>query len=109
MTPAYHQKMLCRAAGSSLRQLAFGIVVLYTALVCAAAYEHHDVSCELKTPQHCTACTSTAVGSDPNALSVPGTLPLADVGSAAAFDVRAESILLVVRSTGRSPPSPVTT
>jgi hypothetical protein len=96
--------MLCKTAGRSWRQLALAVVAVYTALVCAAAFEHHDVSCELKTPQHCVACTSTAVGSDPNGLAAPGVLLLADAGAAAAADVCAKSILLVVRSTGRSPP-----
>jgi len=80
------------------------VVALYAVLVCAAAFEHHDVSCELKTPQHCTACVSTVLGSNPNALPLPGVMSLADAGSAIAFDVRADSILLAVRSTGRSPP-----
>jgi hypothetical protein len=96
--------MLCRTAGRGRRQPALWIVALYTVLLCAAAFEHHDVACELKTPQHCTACTSSAVGSDPHALSLPGGFALADAGSAAAADLRADSILLVVRSTGRSPP-----
>jgi len=103
--PAYHRKMLCRTAGSGWRQLAPAVVALYALLVCAAAFEHHDVSCELKTPQHCAACISTAVSSDPNALALPGVLVLADAGLAAAADVRADSFLLAVRSTGRSPPS----
>jgi hypothetical protein len=96
--------MLCKRASGLWRHLAVAVVALYTALVCAAAFEHHDVSCELKTPQHCTACSSTVVSSDPNALPVPGVLSLPDAGSAIAFDVRADSILLSVRSTGRSPP-----
>jgi hypothetical protein len=96
--------MLCRPGGARWRHLSIALVALYAVLVCAAAFEHHDVSCELKTPQHCTACVSTVLGSNPNALPLPGVMSLADAGSAVAFDVRADSILLAVRSTGRSPP-----
>jgi hypothetical protein len=95
--------MLCRSVAGS-RRLALAVVALYTALVCATAFGHHDVSCELKTPQHCTACTSAAVGSDPDGLAAPAAFLLADAGAAAALDVLADSILLVVCSTGRSPP-----
>lgn len=106
MRAAYHRNMRWNAAGSN-RRLVLAVVAMYSALVCAVAFEHHDVSCELKTPHHCTACTSTALSADPHALSVPGVLLLADAGDAAAGDVQAKSILLVVRSTGRSPPSSV--
>jgi hypothetical protein len=101
--------MLSWSAGSGWRRLAVVVIALYTALVCAAAFEHHDVSCELNSPQHCTACTSTLVGSDPGGLALPGGLVLHDAGSAAAIDVRAESPLLAARSTGRSPPALATT
>jgi hypothetical protein len=100
--------MLREVAGSRWRRMVVAVVAVYAVLVSAAAFEHHDVTCELKTPQHCTACSSTLVSSAPNNLPVPGVLSLADAGSAVAFDVRADSILLVVRSTGRSPPSIVT-
>jgi hypothetical protein len=35
-------------------------------LLLVAPFEHHDFSCELKTPLHCTACASTSVGADPH-------------------------------------------
>ncbi len=95
--------MLCRS-GAGWRPLALAVVALYAMLVCAAAFEHHDVSCELSTPQHCTACVSTAVGFDPGGVAQPGSFVLGDAGAAASGDIRAVSILLVVRSTGRSPP-----
>src|SRR5262249_4296784 len=77
---------------------------LYAAVLLLAGFEHHDLSCELKTPQHCIACVSTAVSADPPSLvSAPCSL-LADAGAAVLADVRAGSVLLGVALTGPSPP-----
>jgi len=78
--------------------------VLYAVFVLCAPFEHHDLSCELKNPQHCTACISSVVSSNPDLPAASLTSQLADAGRAVPLDVRAESILLVVRTTGRSPP-----
>ena len=61
--------------------------------------------CELKTPLHCTSCTSTQLGSDPQALLNHGVWHLADAGQAVAVLFLFEDTLLTVRSTGRSPPT----
>jgi hypothetical protein len=76
----------------------------YALFLVASPFEHHDLSCELKTPQHCTSCTSTQLGSDTHVALAPGAAQLADAGRAASFVVLDEGTLLVVRSTGRSPP-----
>jgi hypothetical protein len=88
-----------------LRWLAWVGFALYVVFLCAAPFEHHDLSCELKTPQHCTACTSSVLSASPDTPAVPGQWNLIDVGSAVTLDARADSILLAVRTTGRSPPS----
>jgi hypothetical protein len=76
----------------------------YAVFLLCAPFEHHDLSCELKTPQHCTACTSSVLSPNPDLPSATGVSHLSDAGSAVPLDVRAESILLGVRTTGRSPP-----
>jgi hypothetical protein len=80
-------------------------MAIYAIFLVASPFEHHDLSCELKTPQHCTACTSTQLSSDPQTLLDPGTWQLADAGRAISFIVPDQGTLLVVRSTGRSPPT----
>ena len=80
-------------------------MAIYTVFLVASPFEHHDLSCELKTPQHCTACTSTQLGSDTHVVLAPGAAQLADAGQATAFVLMDEGTLLVVRSTGRSPPA----
>jgi hypothetical protein len=79
-------------------------LALYAVFVLTAPFEHHDLQCELKTPQHCTACTASVVGSDPHSLVVVSAWTLSDAGRAVVDQFRADSILLAVRSTGRSPP-----
>jgi hypothetical protein len=77
---------------------------IYLHVLVASAFEHHDLLCHLRNPQHCTACSATQLGSDPQTLTAPGTSNLADAGVANALHVVADGTLLVVRSTGRSPP-----
>ena len=87
------------------RRLALVGVAIYALFVIASPFEHHDLSCELKTPQHCTSCASTQLGSDTHVILAPGAAQLADAGRASAFVLLDEGTLLVVRSTGRSPPA----
>lgn len=86
------------------RRLALVGVAIYALFLVASPFEHHDLQCELKTPQHCTSCTSTQLGSDTQVVLAPGAAQLADVGGATALVVLDEGTLLAVRSTGRSPP-----
>jgi hypothetical protein len=80
-------------------------VAVYSLFLVLAPFEHHDLSCELKTPQHCTSCTSTQLGSDTHVLLAPGAAQLADAGRAVSFVVLDEGTLLIVQSPGRSPPA----
>jgi hypothetical protein len=80
-------------------------MAIYAIFLVASPFEHHDLSCELKTPQHCTSCTSTQLGSDTHIILTPGAAQLADAGSASSFVLLDEGTVLVVRSTGRSPPA----
>jgi len=97
--------MIPRGGSGLSRCLALVGTALYALFLIASPFEHHDLSCELKTPQHCTSCTSTQLGSDAPVAVAPGAAQLADAGRAASFIVLDEGTLLVVRSTGRSPPS----
>src|SRR5262245_52543055 len=86
------------------RAVAVGLAC-YAAFVLTASFEHHDLSCELKTPQHCIACTSSLLSANPTQPTVPGEWQLVDAGSAAPADVVVDSLVLAVRSSGRSPPA----
>jgi hypothetical protein len=97
-------QMTRTGSGRLSRRLALVGMAIYALFLIASPFEHHDLQCELKTPQHCTSCTSTQLGSDPQTLLSPGGWHLADAGRAVAFLYLSEDTLLAVRSTGRSPP-----
>jgi hypothetical protein len=79
-------------------------LALYVLFLVASPFGHHDLVCHLKTPQHCTTCAFTQLGADPHPpLTVDASDP-ADAGRAISFEILAESTLLAVQSTGRSPP-----
>jgi hypothetical protein len=82
-------------------------VAIYALFLVTAQFEHHDLLCHLKTPQHCTSCSSSLVGSDPSTPAVPGASQLRDAGTAISLQILLESTLLAVRSTGRSPPAAI--
>jgi len=87
------------------RRLALVGMAIYAIFLVASPFEHHDLLCELRTPQHCTSCTSSQLGSDPQTLLNPDVWHLTDAGRAVAVLHLAEDTLLAVRSTGRSPPA----
>jgi hypothetical protein len=94
-----------RPVSRRLRMLARAGLVLYALFLVAVPFAHHDLSCELKTPQHCMACTSSLVGAGPDSSSVPGVCHLTDAGRAVSIQVVGADTVLAVRSTGRSPPA----
>jgi hypothetical protein len=96
---------MSRQAGSPLRRIAWLGLVFHTLLVTAAPFEHHDLICHIKTPQHCSSCTSSPVGSSAQAQPADAAQPLADAGSAIIVHPVSESPLLTARSGGRSPPA----
>jgi hypothetical protein len=89
--------------GAQSRLLTAVGLALYAAVLVAAPFEHHDLVCHLKTPQHCTSCSSSQLGSDVLPLVAPSAR-LADAGAAVLHDELLEGAILPVRSTGRSPP-----
>ena len=79
-------------------------LAVYAVFLVTAPFLHHDLACELKNPLHCTSCTSSVVGADPNPPLTPGASMLPDAGGAIAEYVALDDLLLSVRGTGRSPP-----
>jgi hypothetical protein len=88
-----------------IRRFALLGAVLHTLLLSAAPFEHHDLICHLKTPQHCTSCTSSPVGSSAEPHSTLGAAVFHDAGSAADLEPSSESALLTAANSGRSPPA----
>ena len=80
-------------------------VVLYAVVLILAPFTHHDLACHLKDPQHCTACTSSPVGTDPATFTAPRSVTLVEVGRAVLAHSSAQSVLLADDSSGRSPPA----
>jgi hypothetical protein len=90
--------------GQRLRRVAFLGAVLHAVFLAAAPFEHHDLACHLKTPQHCSSCVSSPVGSSSNTHAAAAILHLADAGYAITVHAISEGALLTAHSTGRSPP-----
>ena len=86
------------------RAILVAAAAMYAVVLAFGSFEHHDLICHLKHPDHCTACSSTVLGSDPRTPAVYDVAQLTDAGRAVAVEILSESILLAVRSTGRSPP-----
>jgi hypothetical protein len=80
-------------------------MALYVLFLVASPFEHHDIVCHLKTPQHCTTCAFTQLGSDPHPPVTVGAWQLTDAGRAVSIEILAESTLLGIHSSGRSPPA----
>ena len=97
--------MIPRTRDRSFRSWRLIGVALYALFLITAPFEHHDLSCELKTPQHCTSCVSSQLGSDPHSTTRPSVWHLADAGRADAPQIVWHGVLFVVSTSGRSPPS----
>jgi len=80
-------------------------MAIYALFLLTTPFEHHDLVCHLKTPQHCMSCSASLVGSDPHRPAVVGAGHLNDVGSAIEVLPLAESTMFAARSSGRSPPA----
>ena len=96
--------MSSRQQGYASRVLTFVGLTLYAICLVVTPLEHHDIVCHLKTPLHCTACVSSHVGTDPQALQQPGTSTLAEAGQLQVEPPSAERRQVVRRPIGRSPP-----
>jgi hypothetical protein len=97
--------MIGRFSHPRVKRLPFVGMALYVLFLVASPFEEHDLVCHLKTPLHCTTCAFTQLGSDPHPLPTVGAWHLTDAGRAVSFEILADSTLLAVHSTGRSPPA----
>src|SRR5262245_48481407 len=79
-------------------------MALYALVLLTTPFEHHDLVCHIKTPQHCMSCSASLLGSDPHTPAVVGADHLDDVGSATQALPLLESTIFAARSSGRSPP-----
>jgi hypothetical protein len=87
------------------RLLNLGGMALYALVLLTAPFEHHDLVCHIKTPQHCMSCSASLLGSDPHTPAVIGADHLDDIGSATQVLPLPESTIFAARSSGRSPPA----
>jgi hypothetical protein len=96
--------MVGRTAQRGRRPLRCLGVAVYAVFLVTAPFAHHDLICHLKTPQHCTSCAASQLGSAPHTPALLGAWHLTDAGRAVLQPVVANGIVLAVGSTGRSPP-----
>jgi hypothetical protein len=97
-------QMVRSRADGRWRRLAAAAVALYAVFLTTTPFEHHDLLCHLKTPQHCTSCSSSPLSVNPHTPDGLDTVRFADAGCALVADTLSEGALLVTASSGRSPP-----
>ncbi len=90
---------------SRFRRITFAAIVLHVMVLLVAPFEHHDLVCHLKTPQHCTSCVASPVSAGAVLLVTPLDRPLVDAGLAHVLHEREGSVLCTPRLPGRSPPA----
>jgi hypothetical protein len=79
-------------------------LVLHVAVLAAAPFEHHDLACHLKTPQHCSSCTFSPLGASASPAPMPAASHLVDAGAAAPLYTFALRVVDTPCIYGRSPP-----
>jgi hypothetical protein len=99
--------MVDKEVRGRLRLLTLTAVALYILVLAVSPFEHHDLLCHLKTPQHCGSCSSSTAGLDAHAPAVLDGHQFSDAGRAFAAVATAKELLLVSASSGRSPPSSI--
>ena len=80
------------------------VLAFFAVFLVTAQLEHHDLECHLKTPQHCSGCNSSPLGSDPHTLASVLRIVLADAGRAVTVTDLRPGTILTARLSGRSPP-----
>ena len=94
--------MVLIRGGGFLAKVLLAIYIVSAALV---PLSHHDVSCHLKTPSHCTTCLTTLSGEvEPHAASLD-VWTLADAGRADVSERGAVDSAYVCSASGRAPPA----
>jgi hypothetical protein len=80
-------------------------LAFYTLFLVTAQFEHHDLLCHLKTPQHCTSCASSPLGADPQTPQTLERCRLIEAGRAESVERQLHAVVLVRFVSGRAPPS----
>jgi hypothetical protein len=96
--------MFRRGRAGRPRSATLVATLFYLLVLAASAFEHHDLLCHLRNPQHCTACSASQLGADPPVLAAAAASSLNDAGGASAMCADPAGAVLAARSTGRSPP-----
>ena len=97
--------MTGRSVSRGIRRFAWTALALFAIVLVTEQVEHHDIQCHLRTPQHCNACASSPLGSDPHTLATTHNIQLADAGGAVCTARPLAGTILPARSSGRSPPT----
>jgi hypothetical protein len=90
---------------NTLRRGTVFSLALYLVVLLGAPFEHHDLACHLKTPQHCTSCVASPAGAASPAPVTFGASPLAEVGRALVSLPDAAVGEPIGPTAGRSPPA----
>ena len=93
-----------RSASRRYRHLAYLALALFSVFLFTAEFEHHDIACHLKTPQHCNACAASQLGSEPHSVASFNHVVLSDAGRAVLELTVLSGTILPAQSSGRSPP-----
>ena len=112
MLPVCSERMIeagMRAGAKSrqlkrLRRFASIALALFAVFLLTTQFEHHDIACHLKTPQHCNACAASQLGSDPHSVASFNRVVLSDAGRAVLELAVLSGTILPAQSSGRSPP-----
>ena len=80
-------------------------LALYATVLVLAPFQHHDIECHIKNPQHCTACSSIQASTDPAAVTGVPMAQLVDLGWAVFSYGTAKNVVLAAEVNGRSPPA----
>ena len=97
--------MPARAGRERLRLLSFIGVVVHALFLLGTPFQHHDLICHLKTPQHCTSCTASPAARRSDAPVATGACMMNEAGAPACFEASAESAVVGDRRSGRAPPA----
>jgi hypothetical protein len=105
-TPGVSSKSMRGLCGlDRWRRFAAVAIALYAVILVAAPFEHHDLACHLKTPQHCSSCNASPLSSTPNTSVALQTYVLDDAGRLLVGDSHVYCAAPLVSRFGRSPPA----
>jgi|ERR1051326_26312 hypothetical protein len=91
--------------GGALTRGAKLVIALYVAALAALPFAHHDLLCHVRSTTHCDVCHIGTSGEDSSACPSLPQVHLEDAGTALEVVPHFVSSPLLVRSSGRSPPS----